>query len=151
LVEISIGFLPSEPDVAANGLTHIEDCALNLIWKREFGVGREIPSDIMSYWTEGSRRKNNLVKRLMEEDAWCVPSDRGTQCGLLELLTGSRMGFTPKAKSVSKDAYTLINAIHSYRNRSEHGDGQEMSLGVAVAAIMTCIELLACLERDFSK
>jgi hypothetical protein len=103
----------------------------------------------MSYWTEGPRDRNNLVRRLMAEDAWCVPSERGAQCGLLELLTGSRMGFEPKAKAVSKDVYTLINAIHSYRNRSEHGDGQEMSLGVAVAAIMTCIELLACLERDF--
>ena len=66
----------------------------------------------------------------------------------MQLLTGSTKDFESKAKAVSKDSYVLLNAIHCFRNRNQHGEGQEIHLGVAVAAIMTCLELLACLERE---
>ncbi|HAH46423.1 MAG TPA: hypothetical protein DCM07_16520 [Planctomycetaceae bacterium] len=58
------------------------------------------------------------------------------------------MHFDPKSKSVSKDTYVLLNAIHQFRNRSEHAEGQSIHEGVAVSALLLCIELLSCLERE---
>ncbi|SPD72607.1 hypothetical protein PITCH_A140087 [uncultured Desulfobacterium sp.] len=85
---------------------------------------------------------------MMDENSWVIPLERGPQLGLLQLLTGSMFGFESKAKVTSKDSYALINAIHCYRNRTEHSDGQGIHLGIAVAAIITCVELLACLDRE---
>jgi len=36
----------------------------------------------------------------------------------------------------------------AFRNRSQHVGGQSIHLGVAVSAIMLCIELLGCLARE---
>lgn len=149
-VELSISLLPSDPEASLNNLTSIEERALDVIWQRECGTDRTFPSEIRSYWTMPPRDGDKLVRGMMEHDSWAVPSDRGRQIGLLQLLTGSRQDFDSKAKATPKDTYVLINAIHSYRNRNQHGAGQDMHLGVAVAALMTCIELLACLDREVS-
>ena len=85
---------------------------------------------------------------MMKNDSFKVHPDRFQQLRLMQLLTGSTKDFESKAKAVSKDSYVLLNAIHCFRNRNQHGEGQEIHLGVAVAAIMTCLELLACLERE---
>ncbi|WP_153306910.1 hypothetical protein [Desulfonatronum thioautotrophicum] len=34
------------------------------------------------------------------------------------------------------DTYVLLAALHNFRNRAEHPDGQSIHLGVAVAALM---------------
>lgn len=147
-VELAVSLLPNDPELSLNNLTSIEERALDIVWQREFGNDRTIPPEIIAYWTSSPRDCDKLVKRMMNEDSWAVPPDRGPQVGLLQLLTGSKIGFDAKSKTTSKDTYVLINAIHSYRNRNQHSDGQNMHLGVAVAAIMSCLELLACLERE---
>ena len=151
LVRSSIQQIPDEPDLALSALSHIEDLSLDLIWDIEFGSSREIPADVVSYWTTAPRDRSYLVKELMELGEWKVPRSRVKQISLLQLLTGSLEGeIQSKAKAVSKDAYVLITAIHKFRNRNQHSDGQEMHVGVAVSAIMACIELLDCLSREFS-
>lgn len=77
-----------------------------------------------------------------------LPEDRLRQVRLLQLLTGSKAGFESRAKRASKDTCVLLNAIHSFRNRSEHSSGQPTHAGVAVAALFICLELLSCLARD---
>jgi hypothetical protein len=147
-VELSINFLPNEPEFSLNNLTSLEERALDLIWQRELGTDRVIPSEVIAYWTTSPRDRNKFIKEMMYGNSWVVPSDRGPQVGLLQLLTGSVYGFESKAKVTSKDTYALVNAIHSFRNRTEHAAGQGIQFGVAVAAIMTCLELLACMERE---
>jgi len=147
-VDLSISLLPRDPELSLNNLTSIEERSLDLIWHREFGSDRAIPIEIISYWTTSPRDRNKFIKGMMNENSWVIPSERGLQLGLLQLLTGSMFGFESKSKVVSKDTYVLINAIHCYRNRTEHADGQGIHLGIAVAAIMTCLELLACLDRE---
>lgn len=147
-VENSINPLPQDPELSLNNLTSIEERSLDLIWHREFGSDRVIPAQIISYWTTSPRDGNKFIRNMMDENSWVIPSERGPQLGLLQLLTGSMFGFESKAKVTSKDTYALINAIHCYRNRTEHADGQGIHLGIAVAAIMTCLELLACLDRE---
>jgi hypothetical protein len=148
LVERSIEDIPDFADDCLNSLTNIEEIALDVIWENEFGAHKRLPTDLVAYWTVAPRAEDSLVSRLMDTDNWRVPSDRLDQVRLLQLLTGSKSGFDARAKKVSKSTYVLINAIHSFRNRSEHADGQSLHLGVAVAAIVTCVELLDCLARE---
>lgn len=149
MVERAIEDIPAHPDTCLNSLTHIEDLALDLIWRKELGSGRTLPSDVVSYWTQSPRDRNKFVAEMMKTDCWEIPGDRGPQLGLLQLLTGSHQDFPqPMAKFASKDAFVLVNAIHSFRNRSQHASGQAIHLGVAVSAIMLCVELLGCLQRE---
>ncbi|MFH2063889.1 MAG: hypothetical protein ABIK15_01670 [Pseudomonadota bacterium] len=148
LVERAIDDIPDYPDDCLNNLVGIRDCALNLIWKCEFGPKVCIPSEIISYWTESPRRGHQMIDEKMKTNCWDIPTDPLGQIRLLSLLTGSFPNFGIRAKMVSKDTYVLINSIHNFRNRTQHHEGQTIHLGVAVAAIMTCIELLACLERE---
>lgn len=150
LVERAIADIPHYPDDCLHNLTGIRDCALKLIWQREFGVGTTVPLEVITYWTTSPRIENRLVKSMMESNSWVVPTDPLDQIRLLGLLTGSHRSFEARTKATSKVAYVLIDAIHNLRNRAQHPDGQEIHLGVAVAAIMTCIELLSCLEREQS-
>jgi len=149
LVEIAIQDIPNHPDDCLNNLTHIQESALDVIWHREFGPKKTIPSDVFNYLSDPTRYKGEKpIKKMMDENDFRVPSDRGLQVGLLQLLTGSKNGFESKAKTTSKNTYVLINAIHSFRNRNQHADGEAMDVGVAVAGIMICLELLACLDCE---
>ncbi|RJQ65150.1 MAG: hypothetical protein C4519_28875 [Desulfobacteraceae bacterium] len=148
LVERAVADIPDYPDDCLNNLTGIRDCALQLIWQREFGPERCIPRELVAYWTMKTRSQHRLVKRMMDSDCWDIPIDPLDQIRLLSLLTGSYKDFASKAKAVSKDAYVLVDAIHNFRNRVQHPDGQPLHVGVAVAALMACLELLGCLARE---
>ncbi|MFQ5741358.1 MAG: hypothetical protein ACE5JX_20365 [Acidobacteriota bacterium] len=147
LLARAIEDIPEFPDDCLNNLTSIEEGALDLIWQREFGAFKVIPEEILDYWDQLDPY-GRIVQRLKEKGGNTVPRDRGLQCGILQLLTGSRIRFESRARYATKDTYVLINAIHSFRNRDEHPGGQAMHVGVAVAAIMSCLELLACLDRE---
>ena len=160
MVEQGIENIPSYPDDCLNNLTNIEERAFDLIWNHETDDERCFPYTISSYWSEitlkvqKDRRVRIMAEMLQadengESNAWSVPTDRTLQLTLLQLLTGSHQTYNKAvAAKVSKDTYALLNAIHSFRNRSQHTSGQAIHLGVAVSAIMLCVELLACLERE---
>lgn len=148
LVEMAIKDIPEYPDYCLNNLTGIRDRALQLIWESEFGASSKVPVEVVRYWTINPRSEHGMVKSMMHTDCWDVPADPLDQVRLLSLLTGSFRNFESKARGVSKDSYVLIDAIHTFRNRAQHPEGQTIKEGVAVAALMACIELLACLERE---
>jgi hypothetical protein len=148
LVRTSLQEIPDSPEDCLNNATKIQERALDLIWQHEFGGARELPQELIEYWTKAPRDKDWEVRRRMEESDWTMPRDRHKQLLILQWLTGSKEDFEPKAKGITKDTYVLLKAIHQYRNRTEHSDGQEIHLGVAVSGILLCIELLSCLERE---
>ena len=150
LVGRAIEDIPDYPDDCLNNLTSIEERAFDLIWQREFGSSRVIPSEIFSYWKQCVPSDKTLL-RLLEQPGGRVPTDRSLQCGLLQLVTGSKSGIDSKAQHASKDTYVLVNAIHSFRNRNQHADGEQMHIGVAVAAITLCLELLSRLEQESAR
>jgi hypothetical protein len=162
MVDQGIENIPYYPDDCLNNLTHIEERALDLIWKHECDHEKCFPPAVISYWSEVTiklprERRNRIMGDMLQADendtpnAWSVSSDRTSQLTLLQFLTGSHQTYSkPVANRVSKDTYALLNAIHSFRNRSEHASGQAIHLGVAVSAIMLSVELLACLERELS-
>lgn len=148
-VDLAVDLLDHSPELALNNLTSIEERALDIIWERECDPDNKLPEDVVRYWTKQQERSShNLVKGMMDSDNFKIPSDRWKQLGILQLLTGSYTGFDSKARCTTKDAYVLLNAIHSMRNRNQHADGQEVSLGVASATMMLCVELLACLLHE---
>ena len=148
LVSRAIEDIPGYPDDCLNNLTGIRDRALAIIWHRECTSSGEFSPDVIAHWSSAPRDSERLIREMMDRDEWHVPPDPSLQLRVLQYLTGSYQNFASKAVATSKDTYVLLNAIHSYRNRNQHAGGQEMHLGVAVAAMMTCIELLACLDRD---
>ncbi|MFC1652133.1 ATP-binding protein [Planctomycetota bacterium] len=148
LVTRCLDDIPDYPDDCLNNLTSIEEIALDAVWQHEFGTASAVPDDVVSYWTQCPRDRDNIITAMMNADDWSLPCDRYKQLALLQRLTGSKLNFDPKSKSVSKDTYVLLNAIHQFRNRSEHAEGQSIHEGVAVSALLICIELLSCLERE---
>ncbi|TWU34909.1 hypothetical protein [Novipirellula artificiosorum] len=148
LVKQAIGDIPDYAKHCLNNLTHVEDEALDLIWKHEFGPTRKIPQEIICFWTSPPCSQNKQIAAMMAGGNIVVPADRPKQLGLLQVLTGCTMHVDSKANYVSKDTYVLLNAIHQFRNRSEHTDGQSIDVGVAVSALLMCIELLGCLSRE---
>jgi hypothetical protein len=148
LVKQSLSDIPDYPDDCLTNLTRIEEVALDEIWKNEFEGKSVIPNALVAYWTQHPRDSDKPIKKRMEDNDWDLPRDRLAQLIILQRLTGSAPKFEPKAKYVSKDTYVLLNAIHQFRNRAEHADGQEIHIGVAVSAVLMCVELLSCLERE---
>ncbi|WP_278471768.1 AAA-like domain-containing protein [Gimesia maris] len=142
--------IPDYPDFCLNNLTSIEEVALDAVWQHELGSTGIVPAAVIAYWTQSPRDGDNIVKPMMEADDWRLPRDRYKQLAILQRLTGNKMHFDPQSKSVSKDTYVLLNAIHQFRNRSEHAEGQAIHEGVAVSALLMCIELLSCLERELT-
>lgn len=160
MVEQGIENIPGYPDDCLNNLTHIEERALDLVWQHESDDEKCFPPQVISYWSDvtlkqPSNKRHWMMHEMLQADengtpnAWSVSSDRTSQLTLLQFLTGSHQTYNkPVAAKVSKDTYTLLNAIHSFRNRSQHASGQAIHLGVAVSAIMLCVELLGCLQRE---
>lgn len=59
-------------------------------------------------------------------------------------------GVECKSKSISKDTYTMISALHELRNRKEHAAGQPISESVAIATVMMCLALLEGLAKELA-
>jgi len=148
MVQRGVEDIPKFPDDCLNNLTHVEERALDLIWAKESDEGLNLPRSVVDDWTSRSKPPK-LIADMMNDDDWRIPRERHNQLTLLQLLTGSHHQFTkPVARYATKDTYVLLNALHSFRNRSQHAGGQPIHLGVAVSAIMLCIELLGCLARE---
>lgn len=152
LIERSLEDLPDYPDDCLDGLTGIRDRVLELIWAAELGDDRRIPQEIVEYWTGDSKRMDDRVLlQMRDSDDWTISrSDVSSQLRILQLLTGSAQGFESRASVANKDMYVLLNAIHGYRNRNQHADGEDINLGVAVSALMTAIELVGLLGNAMS-
>ncbi len=95
----------------------------------------------MNYWVEEPRCDDNIVKGMPQAGDWRLPNDHYKQLALLQRLTGCKPDFDSRAKFVTKDSYVLLDAIHSFRNRTVHPEGREIHVGVAVSGLMLCIEL----------
>jgi hypothetical protein len=144
LVSKGIEDIPDYPEHCLNNLSHIEEEALDAILSIEFGKDRIFDQgcwDTLN-WTDSS---NPTVRDLKVYADKRIPNDRLLQLRLLRLITGSHPKFAKQSKFVTKDIYVLVDAIHTFRNRTQHAEGEKMGLGVAVSALMLCVELLACL------
>lgn len=152
MVERAIEEIPNHPGICLGNLSHIEDRAFDLIWERELDRERVLPQEAVNYWTVAPRISHRFVKSRMEADDWTMPEERSEQLAALQYLTGSHYDFKKAtARYVSKDVYVLMNALHCFRNRSQHSGGQVIGLEIAISGVMLCTELVACLARDLNR
>lgn len=149
-VEQGISDVPDHPDDCLSNLTNIRDRVLDVVWRQEFGDGRILPQEIWDQW-KWFDSSNRTVQELKDNVGRKIPGDPFQQCRMLELLTGSRPKFDSRARFATKDMYVLIDAIHTFRNRSQHSDGEPMRPGVAIAGLMLCVELLACIDSRLAE
>ncbi|MBF0185549.1 MAG: hypothetical protein HQM06_14345 [Magnetococcales bacterium] len=132
LIERSIEDIPDFPGECLANMRGIADRALDLIWEAEFPEKREIPVEWIAEW------------RL----EYSFPPDRPQQIRLLQLMTGAYRGqFSPKARTVNRSVYYLLNSIFSFGNFGQHLEGEIVNAGTAIAVIMNCIELASCLTE----
>ena len=150
LVQRAVEDIPDYPDDCLNNLTNIQELALDVIWQQELGSTRTLPQEWWDQWSWWDSR-NGTVTKLTDYAGRRIPGERALQCGMLELVTGSRARFDPIGRFATKDMYVLVSAIHNFRNRVQHADGEAMDTGVAIAGLMLCIELLACIDRRLAE
>jgi hypothetical protein len=149
LIRNSLTYLPNHPKFCLIGLTQVEEEALTLILDHELGAGRAFSTTDISYWRKQPKcNSDTKFKELLDAGTVASSTSRAQQLAVVQVLTGCREGLISKTRNVSKDSYALLNAIHEFRNRSEHKDGEEIELGVGVSALLLCIELLGCLSRE---
>ena len=148
-VSRAIEDIPEHPDDCLNNLTHIQEDALDAILRREYGEQRILRDEDWDHW-RWCDKDNPSVGKLAQYAGRKVPADRWLQCRLLQLLTGSQQKIDARATFATKDMYALVDAIHTFRNRTQHGDDEPMDVGVAIAALMLCLELLACIDRGLA-
>jgi hypothetical protein len=136
--------VPDYPDNCLANVRGIVDRALDLIWDAELGKAREIPTEWFNDWQFGGEKgpEGYWKKKFPYEK-------RGHQIRLLQLLTGTQRS-APKAKYVSKNVYALANAAQGFGDFGQHLSGVHVPVGVAVAAVTTCIELVACLAIELN-
>jgi hypothetical protein len=113
--------------------------ALDLILEREF-PDTQIPEDWIDTWKR-VRPNLNILK------SW--PSNEHQQLTLLGCMVGAHLGqdTQPKAKFVNKAAYYCLRTIQNYGNYGNHHHGETVSIEVMFVAVMTCIELVASLDK----
>ncbi|MBF0400283.1 MAG: ATP-binding protein [Magnetococcales bacterium] len=142
LIERSIEDIPDYPGECLVNMRGIADRALDVIWEAEFFEERSIlPSWIYEWQSEGQKGI----------DGWenSFPGDRPQQIRLLQLMTGAYRGQSaPRARTVNKSIYYLLNSIFSFGNFGQHLEGEIVNAGTAVAAIMNCIELASCFSEN---
>ena len=61
--------------------------------------------------------------------------------------TGTPAG-PPKAKTITRNTYALVNAAQGFADFGQHIDRTTVGIGVAFAAVSVCLELAAHLERE---
>lgn len=147
LIERSIEDIPEYPHECLTNMRGIADRALDLIWEAEFGSGKLIPAGFIDYWETTLPRGPHNLHQFFHDCK--VPSSRGHQCRLLQLLTGAAERIESKAKCASKSTYVLLNSIQAFGDFGQHLKNEDdIQEGIAVAAITCCLELAACLETD---
>jgi hypothetical protein len=142
-IQRSIEDIPDHPEVCLSSMRGIVDRALDLIWDAELGSDKTIPTEWFSEWQyKGEKGAENYWNNKF-------PSKRGHQIRLLQLITGTQES-PPKARKVTKNTFALTSSAHGFGDFGQHIDGIEIPAGVAVSAVMVCLELAACLEKELA-
>ncbi|ABW67068.1 P-loop domain-containing protein [Desulfosudis oleivorans] len=142
LIQKSIEDIPEHPRVCLTNIRGVVDRALDLIWDAEFGTGRAVPEAWFTEW------KYNGEKG--PQDYWDKKfpfAKRGHQIHLLKLITGTDKSDS-KAKHISSNTWALANSAHGFGDFGQHLPPGDIPVGVAIAAVNTCLELAACLESE---
>lgn len=134
--------MPSHPDVFLSNVHGVLERALTLIWQAECwdtvtGLPR-IPSDWFLVWASNGDRMEDWRTRFPEG---------GQRLRLLDLMTGTQRQ-DRLARHVTKNTYTLANAVQGFRDFGTHPKTTRIDEATGYVALHTCIELAAALVRE---
>jgi hypothetical protein len=133
--------LPHHPDVFLTHVRGFVDRVFELIWQAEI-PNRGIPPDWLDGWKHKGERGIN---------DWGTTSTTFPQGAhrvrLLNLMVGTQKS-ARTAKKVSRGTYALMNGAYAFGEIGQHQEGMRTDVGTAYAALHTCIELAASLQRD---
>jgi hypothetical protein len=133
--------IPDHPEVCLGSIRGIVDRALDLVWNAELGPAKLIPPEYFTAWQSNGEKG--------PEQYWKgnFPDKRGHQVRLVHLLTGTKDS-PPKAKTITRNTYALVNGAQGFADFGQHIGGTTVGIGVAFAAVSVCLELAAHLERE---
>ena len=120
----------------------IANRALDVVWDAELPPDRTLPAEWTSEWD------NKAVS--YRSDQGRLPGERGLQCGILRLATGTERT-TRSTRYIDKTTFLLIDHLHSVGNFDQHPDPEsEVTIGFAAAIVLSAISLLECLAHDLA-
>jgi hypothetical protein len=64
------------------------------------------------------------------------------------LLTGAEQDMDRQARFISRQTYHLLDSVVGYGHYGQHTEGENVTLGTALAAIITSLELAARLTEE---
>lgn len=134
--------IPDHPDVCLRSIRGIVDRALELIWAAEF-AGKKVPPQYIADW------QSKGESRVESDWANKVPSSRGHQVRLLQLLTGTQ-NCSAKGKFVTRTTYVLLDVAQSFADFGQHLEETLVSVSMAFTAMITCLELADCLSQQLA-
>jgi hypothetical protein len=144
--------LPDAPEDCLGSLQHFMEAAFDLIWTNECEEGTVISDTLVDYWRDVRWVSTNRhLTKLIENNRDVSRLERNEQMTILQFLTGSNNDVETKGKFANKDSYVLLSALHNYRNRDIHPDGDPVGLGIAVSGVNLCIDLCECLVFQKNK
>lgn len=135
-----------KPELAINGIRGIVNRALGLIWKKELPSGNTLPADWIEEW-----KYRGVINP--PEDQGRLPRDRGKQCRVLRLITGSH-GVPRQSRYVTKATSLLVDHLNSVGNFGQHREEYaetEVSVSFAVTIVLAAISLVDCLTVDLQQ
>lgn len=131
--------LPDHPEVFLSHVRGIVNQAFELIWKAEI-PDKRIPSEWMAIW---KWNKENGLDKLEATFPQGVHRVR-----LLNLMTGTDKSGAPCAKFVTKQTYSLMNAVHIFGDLGQHQEGVSIESETAYSILHLCIELSATISKE---
>lgn len=141
----SLEDIPNEPALSLVSIRSIVERVFVLIWQQEFGDVKKIPSSIYD------RIKTQSPKIAGDFYELAIPGALGKQCRLLQIVVGADAQCSRLlTKRISRGTYALVGSLQGYGDYGQHTGGEPVKLSVAVAALVTAIELLISLSDDLS-
>jgi hypothetical protein len=126
-----------KPHLVVGQMRGLANRALDLIWEKEL-PSRVIPEEWTRQWQHDGERNPPTGN---------VPSGRGQQCKLLQLMVDPRKGGSSR---VSRSTYLLIDHLQSVGDFGQHQDGEPVPGGFCVAVCLAAIELCEQLAKELA-
>ena len=144
-VDYAIRDITPRPEDALTWVRRIGDCARAVIWNAELPSNGTLPEE----WLE---ELESAGLAWLREDQGRLPRERGRQCAIIRLITGSERT-RRLAKYVTKGTSLLVDHLQSAGNYSQHGaDNAEehITIGFAASVVFSAIALVESLTDDLA-
>jgi hypothetical protein len=146
-IERAIEDIPETPDLCLRSMRGITEVALNLVWKVELDDVNQVPKHWIDEWSNA----RGLNERNLPDWKKQFPRATGQQIRLLQLATGDDSRVNSRAKYISRSTFLLLRSTFEFGNFGQHIGSDKIDAGIAIAAIMNCLELAANLNREINK